>query len=34
MGGLPTKTEWENMIDLGYNRIWDGGHLKYEIDIK
>lgn len=31
LGGSPSKTEWENMIDLGYNRIWDCGHLKYEL---
>lgn len=26
----PSKTEWENMINLGYDRIWDCGSLKYE----
>lgn len=31
LGGSPLKTEWENMISLGYNRIWDCGHLKYEM---
>jgi hypothetical protein len=34
LGGSPDKTEWENMIDLGYNRIWDCGHLKYELIVK
>jgi very-short-patch-repair endonuclease/predicted transcriptional regulator len=34
LGGNPSKTEWENMIELGYNRIWDCGHLKYEIDLR
>lgn len=33
LGGCPTKTEWENMITLGYNRIWDCGHLKYELTV-
>ncbi len=23
-------TEWENMINNGYDRIWDCGHIKYE----
>jgi very-short-patch-repair endonuclease len=31
MGGDSNKTEWENMVELGYNRIWDCGHLKYEL---
>lgn len=26
-----TKTEWENMKINGYDRIWDCGHLKYEM---
>lgn len=26
----PTKTEWENMKNNGYDRIWDCGNLKYE----
>lgn len=30
MGGDTNNTEWENMIQLGYNRIWDCGHLRYE----
>lgn len=34
LGGNPSRTEWENMIDLGYNRIWDCGHLKYEMVLK
>lgn len=25
----PTKTEYQNMLDLGYDRIWDSGSLKY-----
>jgi very-short-patch-repair endonuclease len=33
LGGCPTKTEWENMIGLGYDRIWDCGHLKYELRV-
>jgi len=28
--GNPQLTEWENMQTLGYDRIWDCGHLKYE----
>lgn len=31
LGGDPHKTEWENMVSLGYDRIWDCGHLKYEL---
>lgn len=27
----PSKTEWEIMQNLGYDRIWDCGHLKYEM---
>lgn len=30
LGGNPNKTEWQNMIEMGYDRIWDCGHLKYE----
>lgn len=26
----PTLTEWENMKNNGYDRIWDCGNLKYE----
>jgi hypothetical protein len=29
----PTKTEWENMKMNKYDRIWDCGHLKYEMDL-
>ena len=29
-----TKTEWELMKELGYNRIWDCGNLKFELKIK
>jgi hypothetical protein len=25
----PRKSEWENMKDNGFDRIWDCGHLKY-----
>lgn len=25
----PTKTEYENMLSIGYDRVWDCGHLKY-----
>jgi hypothetical protein len=25
-----SKTEWELMKELGYNRIWDCGNLKFE----
>jgi hypothetical protein len=32
-GGDPMKTEWQIMQDLGYDRIWDCGHLKYELNI-
>ena len=34
LGGDPNKTEWENMVNLGYDRIWDCGHLKYILEIK
>jgi len=27
----PKKTEWQNMVDNGWNRIWDCGNLKYEL---
>jgi hypothetical protein len=26
-------TEWQNMQNNGYNRIWDCGNLKYEMDL-
>lgn len=29
-----TKTEWEMMQELGYDRIWDCGKLKYEYKVK
>lgn len=29
MGGDPNKTEWENMQDFGYDRIWDCGTTKW-----
>ena len=28
------KTEWEIMQELGYDRIWDCGKFKYELNIK
>ena len=28
-----SKTEWEIMQELGYDRIWDCGKLKYELEI-
>jgi len=30
LGGDPRMTEWENMVNLGYDRIYDCGSLKYE----
>jgi len=30
----PELTEWENMLKLGYDRIWDCGTLKYKYDVK
>jgi very-short-patch-repair endonuclease len=33
MGGSAAKTEWENMVALGYDRIWDCGHLRYEMSL-
>jgi len=30
MGGEPKMTEWQNMQNFGYDRIWDCGHLKYQ----
>ena len=30
MGHDKSKTEWQIMQELGYDRIWDCGHLKYE----
>lgn len=29
-----SKTEWEMMQELGYDRIWDCGKYKYELNIK
>lgn len=29
----PELTEWENMKNNGWDRIWDCGHLKYEMNI-
>lgn len=29
MGGDPNLTEWQNMQNFGYDRIWDCGNLKY-----
>jgi hypothetical protein len=26
----PNLTEWENMKNNGYDRIWDCGNFKYE----
>jgi very-short-patch-repair endonuclease len=34
LGGAAHITEWENMVNLGYNRIWDCGHLKYQLTVK
>lgn len=34
LGGDSKKTEWQNMQNFGYDRIWDCGHLKYELVIK
>ena len=31
MGYDSSKTEWEIMEEIGYNRIWDCGHFKYEM---
>lgn len=32
-GADPSKSEWQIMKELGYDRIWDCGHLKYEMVI-
>jgi very-short-patch-repair endonuclease len=29
LGGSIEKTEWQNMCDMGYDRIWDCGTFKY-----
>lgn len=34
MGEDKTKSEWEIMQDLGYDRIWDAGHLKYKYTLQ
>jgi hypothetical protein len=31
LGGDPNKTEIQNMVDMGYDRIWDCGTIKYEM---
>lgn len=31
LGGDPNKTEVQNMFDMGYDRIWDCGNIKYEM---
>jgi hypothetical protein len=33
LGADPNKTEWEIMQDLGYDRVWDCGTLRYELTI-
>tara|TARA_S200002703_G_scaffold159421_1_gene172827 strand:- start:809 stop:2488 length:1680 start_codon:yes stop_codon:yes gene_type:complete len=30
----PNKTEWQIMQENGYDRIWDCGHIKYELTIQ
>jgi very-short-patch-repair endonuclease len=32
MGADPLKTEWESMKSMGYDRIWDCGNLKFELN--
>jgi hypothetical protein len=32
-GADPNKTEWQNMQDLGYDRIWDCGHQKFVMEV-
>ncbi len=32
-GADPSKTEWQLMQELGYDRIWDCGHQKYIMNI-
>lgn len=29
----PSLSEWENMQNNGYDRIWDCGHLKFELNL-
>jgi len=31
LGHSKEKSEWQIMQELGYDRIWDCGHLKYEM---
>lgn len=33
LGYDPSKTEWEIMQAIGYDRVWDCGHLKYELKV-
>ena len=33
-GADPAKTEWQIMQEMGYDRIWDCGHLKYELVVE
>jgi hypothetical protein len=33
-GADPKKTEWQIMQEMGYDRIWDCGHLKYELTFR
>jgi hypothetical protein len=30
-GGDSRLTEWENMVNMGYDRVWDCGSIKYEM---
>lgn len=32
LGGDPNKTEWQLMRESGYDRIWDCGHIRYELE--
>lgn len=34
LGGDPNLTEVQNMINMGYDRIWDCGTIKYELNLK
>lgn len=34
LGGDQNFTEWENMKNLGFDRIWDCGTLRYEMRLK
>lgn len=33
LGADPNKTEWEIMQELGYDRIWDCGTIRYELNL-